>query len=103
MVHAQKNKIDMEAVERAVSFIENLKHTKGEWAGKPFKLAQWQRDEIIVPLFVSYFASAWTRIGRVVISSCHQDACLCKSRPHSRLELYPLERLLLDKLSPLHQ
>lgn len=31
------------AAERAVFFIENLKHTKGEWAGKPFYLMDWQR------------------------------------------------------------
>jgi len=40
----------MEAAERAVKFIESLKHTKGEWAGKPFILEPWQRDKIIVPL-----------------------------------------------------
>ena len=26
-------------------------HTKGEWAGQPFKLQEWQRDGIIRPLF----------------------------------------------------
>lgn len=39
------------AAERAVSFIQNLKHTKGDWGGKPFKLMPWQRDEIVAPLF----------------------------------------------------
>ena len=38
--------------ERAVRFFENiLVHTKGRWAGEPFKLADWQREEIIEPLF----------------------------------------------------
>lgn len=37
---------------RAESFFENvLVHTKGVWARKPFLLEDWQRDEIIRPLF----------------------------------------------------
>lgn len=37
---------------RAVRFFERtLVHTKGRWGGVPFQLADWQRDEIIVPLF----------------------------------------------------
>jgi len=43
-------KPDLKAAERAVLFIENLKHTKGEWAGKPFYLMPWERD-IVVRLF----------------------------------------------------
>lgn len=36
----------------AVNFFEKvLKHVKGEWAGQPFILDDWQRDEIIRPLF----------------------------------------------------
>ena len=42
---------DRAAADRAVRFIEGLKHTKGKWAGVPFKLAPWQRDRIIRPLF----------------------------------------------------
>ena len=34
----------------AVSFIECLTHTKGTWAGKPFKLLDWQ-EQIIRDLF----------------------------------------------------
>ena len=38
--------------DRAVNFIERLLvHTTGEWAGRPFVLAPWQRDEIVRPLF----------------------------------------------------
>lgn len=43
--HYDKNKADY-----AVTFIECLKHTKGRWAGKPFKLIDWQ-EEIIRDLF----------------------------------------------------
>ena len=43
---------DREAAERAERFFaEHLQHVKGEWAGKPFVLARWQRDKIIRPLF----------------------------------------------------
>lgn len=34
-----------------VAFIESLSHTKGRWAGDPFKLTGWQRKDIIEPLF----------------------------------------------------
>lgn len=44
--------INEEAANRAVFFIEKyLRHTKGRWAGVPFTLMPWQRDEIIRPLF----------------------------------------------------
>jgi phage terminase large subunit-like protein len=43
---------DDAAADRAVAFFERvLTHTKGEWAGQPLKLADWQANEIIRPLF----------------------------------------------------
>lgn len=40
------------AADRAEEFFRRyLVHTKGEWAGRPLDLAEWQRDEIIRPLF----------------------------------------------------
>ena len=48
---------DEEKADRAVAFFEGngtwsgLKHWKGEWAGQTFKLAWWQRDLIIRPVF----------------------------------------------------
>ena len=41
---------DSAKADRAVLFIESLCHTKGEWAGKPFKLLDWQKT-IIRDLF----------------------------------------------------
>lgn len=41
---------DKEKADRAVAFIENLCHTKGKWAGKPFLLLPWQ-EQIIRDLF----------------------------------------------------
>jgi len=40
-----------EQADRAVRFIESLTHTKGKWAGVPFSLYPWQRDDIVRPLF----------------------------------------------------
>jgi phage terminase large subunit-like protein len=43
---------DEKAAARAVNFFEKyLTHTKGRWAGTPFILQDWQRKEIIEPLF----------------------------------------------------
>lgn len=43
---------DEAAAERAVGFFRDcLTHTKGEWAGQPLELSDWQADEIIRPLF----------------------------------------------------
>lgn len=32
-------------------FAQYLRHSKGEWAGKPFLLQDWQREDVIAPLF----------------------------------------------------
>lgn len=43
---------DKRAATVAVRFFEELlKHSKGEWAGEPFKLEKWQITEIVAPLF----------------------------------------------------
>lgn len=41
---------DKAKADRAVAFIESLRHTKGEWAGKPFELIAWQ-EELIRNIF----------------------------------------------------
>ena len=41
---------DKAKADRAVEFIENLCHTKGKWAGKPFWLLPWQ-EQIIRDIF----------------------------------------------------
>lgn len=41
---------DKKKADRAVTFIQNLKHTKGKWAGKPFYLLPWQ-EQIVRDLF----------------------------------------------------
>jgi phage terminase large subunit-like protein len=43
---------DIETADRAAGFFPRfLKHSKGQWAGKPFNLLPWQEDGIIKPLF----------------------------------------------------
>ncbi len=43
---------DEEAADRAVQFFSvYLRHTKGRWAGSSFQLSDWQRDDIIRPIF----------------------------------------------------
>ena len=43
---------DERAATIAVRFFEHLlHHSKGEWAGQPFVLEEWQREQIIKPLF----------------------------------------------------
>lgn len=43
---------DVKAAEAAVDFFPKyLRLTSGEWAGRPFKLEDWQADDIIRPIF----------------------------------------------------
>jgi phage terminase large subunit-like protein len=45
-------RFDEEAGLYVVEFFERfLRHTLGQWAGTPFKLLDWQRDDIVMPLF----------------------------------------------------
>ena len=44
------SKYNKDAADFAVMFIEQLCHTKGTWAGKPFELIDWQ-EQIIRDLF----------------------------------------------------
>jgi phage terminase large subunit-like protein len=46
-------------------FEEVLLHTKGTWSRKPFKLAPWQRDELIRPIFGKvHFSDEWSTYVR---------------------------------------
>lgn len=61
---------DKAKADRVVRFIGNLCHTKGKWAGKPFKLLDWQ-DRIIRDLFgvvredgTRQFRTAYIEIGK---------------------------------------
>ena len=61
---------DQKKADRAVTFIENLKHTKGKWDGKPFWLLPWQ-EQIIRDIFGivdedghRQFRTAYVEIGK---------------------------------------
>ena len=47
---AETSHYDATKADFAVEFIQNLRHTKGRWAGKPFELIDWQ-ERIIRDLF----------------------------------------------------
>lgn len=43
---------DLRAAERVRDFFHKfLRHSKGQWAGKPFELLDWQWEDLIAPLF----------------------------------------------------
>lgn len=49
---AEGCRIDERAAVRVRDFFYRfLRHSKGQWAGKPFELMPWQWDDIILPLF----------------------------------------------------
>ena len=61
---------DKEKADRAVRFIEQLKHTKGKWAGKRFWLFPWQ-EQIVRDVFgivdengKRQFRTAFVEIGK---------------------------------------
>ncbi len=61
---------DKKKADRAVTFIENLRHTKGRWDGKPFWLLPWQ-EQIIRDIFGivdadghRQFRTAYIEIGK---------------------------------------
>ena len=61
---------DEQKADRAVRFIENLRHTKGAWAGKRFWLLPWQ-EQIIRDVFgtvksdeTRQFRTAYVEIGK---------------------------------------
>jgi phage terminase large subunit-like protein len=61
---------DKKQADRAVTFINNLKHTKGKWAGKNFDLLPWQ-EQIIRDIFgivkengKRQFQTAYIEIGK---------------------------------------
>ena len=44
-------RFDKARADHVVNFFKHLRHTIGEWAGKPLELLKWQIDDIIYPLF----------------------------------------------------
>jgi phage terminase large subunit-like protein len=79
---------DPAAADRVVKFFEKLLYTTdGEWAGQQFKLMDWQRDELIRPLFGWKRADGTRRYrrGGVWVPKKNGKSTLCAG-----LELYLL-------------
>jgi phage terminase large subunit-like protein len=58
---------DAEAANRAALFIESyIKHWKEPFAGKPFVLSEWQREEIVKPIFGYKWKATGLRVFREV-------------------------------------
>lgn len=71
---------DAQAAGRVVTFFERfLRHSKGEWAGQPFTLLKWQRDEVIKPLFgwMRADGSRRYRMGYIEIPKKNGKSTLC--------------------------
>lgn len=57
---------DQKKADHAVGFFENfLIHSKGQFAGKPFELLPWQKEEVIEEIFGWMKVSTDTRRFRV--------------------------------------
>lgn len=71
---------DVKAGEKVVSFFAKyLRHSKGKWAGKPFILLDWQRDDLIMPLFGWKRQDGFRRFQRAYIEIPKKNgkSCLC--------------------------
>jgi len=66
----EKSYYDKARADYAVSFIELLKHTKGQWFGKPFKLMPWQ-EKIIRDLFGTIKENGYRQFNTAYISRIH--------------------------------
>ena len=75
---SQPRYFDKEAADRVVSFMKNLTHTKGEWAGQPFGLQPWQEHEIIRPLFGTVWADG---------TRCFRNAYISTGRKNGKTEM----------------
>lgn len=81
-------RFDKAAANLAVTFFEKfLCHSKGEWAGQPFLLQEWQKEEIIRPLFGWKRADGTRRYRRAYIEIPRKNG---KSTLAAGLALYML-------------
>ncbi len=62
--HYDKRKAD-----RAVAFIQSLKHTKGVWAGKPFILFPWQ-EQIVRDIYGTIKENGYRQFNTAFVEIC---------------------------------
>jgi phage terminase large subunit-like protein len=75
------------AVHAAEFFPRFLRHSKGQWAGQPFDILPWQRDDLIYPLFGWLRPDGSRRFRRVFIEIPKKNG---KSTLASGIGLYML-------------
>ncbi|GAA4440218.1 hypothetical protein GCM10023155_44770 [Bremerella cremea] len=79
---------DEEAAQRVREFfLRFLKHSKGQWAGKPFELLEWQWTDVVAPLFGWKRADGTRRFRRGYIEVPKKNG---KSTLFAGLSLYLL-------------
>ena len=79
--HYDKRKAD-----RAVAFIQSLKHTKGVWAGKPFILFPWQ-EQIIRDIYGTIKENGYRQFNTAFVEICKKAG---KSELAAAVALYML-------------
>lgn len=69
---------------KALAFFgELLVHTKGDWSGRPFILAKWEREEVVVPLLATVeYDAGWSRYVRR-----YRELYLSTGRKNGKTEL----------------
>jgi phage terminase large subunit-like protein len=81
-------RFDIAAAERVRTFFRKfLRHSKGQWAGQPFELLDWQWREIVAPLFGWKRADGTRRYRRAYVEVPKKNG---KSTLFSGLSLYLL-------------
>ena len=83
---AEGSYYDKERADRAVNFIQCLSHTKGQWAGKPFKLLAWQ-EKIIRDIFGTIKPNGYRQFTQTYVEVPKKNG---KSEIASALALYLL-------------
>ena len=77
---------DRKKANRAVSFIQSLKHTKGVWAGKPFLLFPWQ-EQIIRDIYGTIKENGYRQFNTAFVEICKKAG---KSELAAAIALYML-------------
>jgi phage terminase large subunit-like protein len=79
---------DADAAERVVRFVEKYcRHYEGEWAGQPIRLEEWQKRDVIYPIFGWKKANGYRRFRTAYIELGRKNG---KSFLTSALALYLL-------------
>ena len=77
---------DKKKADRAVAFIQSLRHTKGIWSGKPFLLFAWQ-EQIIRDIFGTIKENGYRQFNTAFVEICKKAG---KSELAAAIALYML-------------